>query len=242
MAPPQHGMPTGGHPMHAAVPGPPAGVPLPPPSGPSGYPQFTPGGFPPGGYPPGPYAPGPMPGMPFPPPRRRRQHTGAIIAAAVVGMLVVVAAAALFVTAAVRSVDSNDNDVAVNTPTATDGQPRTGSPGSGGTAANQAEITAIRSAMQNFVDAVNSRDVGRIQASVCSVVRPQVTHPLDLTGNVVLDELSAVTVTGDSAESTVSTHLELGNQRSTPKQNAESFTRENGTWFVCPGAEPDIGT
>ncbi|MGC4961991.1 hypothetical protein [Gordonia sp. DT101] len=243
MPPPPPGMSAGGHPMHAAVPGPPAGVPQQPPYGPAGYPQFAQGGFPPGGYPPGPYAPGgPIPGMPFPP-QRRRQHTGAVIAAAVVGMLVVVAVAVVFVSAAVRSVDPDGGDVAVNTPpNATDGQPRTGSPGSGGTAANQAEVTAIRSAMQNFVDAVNARDVGRIQASVCSVVRPQVTRPLDLTGNVVLDALSAVTVTGDSAESTVSTHLELGNQRSTPKQNAESFAREDGTWFVCPGAEPDIGT
>ncbi|MYR08838.1 hypothetical protein GTV32_22095 [Gordonia sp. SID5947] len=203
----------------------------PPQYGPPPYPQFSHGGFPPAAYGPGGYP------MPYPP---RRRHTGAVIAAAVVGMLVIVAMAALFVTAAVRSADPDTGDVAVNTPpTAADGQPRTGS---GGTAANQAEVTAIRSAMQNFVDAVNSRDVGRIQASVCSVVRPQVTHPLDLTGNVVLDELSAVTVTGDSAESTVSTHLELGNQRSSPKQNPESFTRENGTWFVCPGAEPDIGT
>ncbi|AZG48445.1 Rv0361 family membrane protein [Gordonia insulae] len=191
---------------------------------------------------PPPYQPfGPMPGgypPPFPPPPPPRRN-GGVIAAIVAGVLAVVAVSALVVTVAVRSSGSDDGDVAVTT--SSTASSTTSSP-DGESAASQAEVSAIRSAMQNFVDAVNSRSVARIQASVCTPVRSQVTKPLDITGNVVLEELSEVTVTGDSAESTVSTHLEVGNQRSTTKQNPESFARENGTWFVCPGAEPDIGT
>lgn len=104
------------------------------------------------------------------------------------------------------------------------------------------DIRALRAAMQTFVDAVNSRDVPRMQASVCSAVRPKVTSPLDLPGNLVLEDMQNVTITGGSAESLVVTHLEAGTQRSNSKPNDENFVRENGSWFICPGTEPDAVT
>ncbi|MGK2316979.1 hypothetical protein [Gordonia rhizosphera] len=156
----------------------------------------------------------------------------------IVGILALVLGALVLVLA-VQANGSSEGGVAGPGSMAT--EPSAGVSG-GGTSANAAERIAIRLAMQKFVDAVNSRDVAQIQAAVCSVVRPQVTEPLDITGNVVLEELRDVTVTGDSAASTVITHIELGQQRTTSERNDEVFVRENGLWYVCPGVEPDIGT
>ncbi|MEE3850983.1 hypothetical protein VZC37_11610 [Gordonia sp. LSe1-13] len=196
------------------------------------YPQSHPyaQGQPPGWPPPVGYGP------PYPPPRPPRR-TGMIVGT-VLGLITIVAviASAVFLTVADdgagSSADSAARDELVRTP----------GPPEGGATASTADESGIRTAMQAFVDAVNSRNVTRIQSSVCSAMRPQVTTPLDITGYVVLEDLTEITVTGDSAASTVTTHLELGNQRSSPKQNEESFAREDGTWYVCPGTELDIGT
>ncbi|ROZ83449.1 hypothetical protein [Gordonia sp. OPL2] len=161
-----------------------------------------------------------------------------MIAAVIGGVIAVAAIAALVITVGIQSRGSSDDELVAPTTTFSS----TPDPDTGQSRPSQTDVSAIRTAMQAFVDAVNSRDVTRIQAAVCSSVRPQVTKPLDITGNVVLEDLSQVTITGDTAESKVSTHVELGNQRSTTKQNEENFARENGVWFVCPGSEPDIGT
>lgn len=195
-----------------------------------GQPPFPPGGPFPGSFP-------GSPPLPYPSPRSPRGN-GGVIAAVVGGVIAVVAIAALIITVGIQSGDSSDDELVAPTTTLRS----TPDPDTGQSRPSQSDVSAIRTAMQAFVDAVNSRDVSRIQAAVCSSVRPQVTKPLDITGNVVLEDLSQVTITGDTAESKVSTHVELGNQRSTTKQNEENFARENGVWFVCPGSEPDIGT
>ncbi|MDY6808763.1 MAG: hypothetical protein SW127_07065 [Actinomycetota bacterium] len=210
------------------------GQPWPPPPGTAGPRQF--GGYAPApqpGWASGSPPPYPPPQQPFPPPRGPRPGMIVGTVLGIVTILVVIGAAVLLTVAA--ETDSPSSNSAVGHQTVAPGVPT-------GETANAADAIAIRSAMQIFVDAVNSRDVARIQASVCSALRPQVTMPLDITGTVVLDELTDITVTGDSAASTVSTHVELGNQRSLTKQNDESFAREDGTWYVCPGAQLDIGT
>ena len=104
------------------------------------------------------------------------------------------------------------------------------------------DLAGIRSSMQSFIDAFNSRDLTRIRVSVCSTVREQVTSPPEGTDDLVLEDLSAVAVTGDFARSQVVTHLESGTHRSSSTTNAESFVREGGAWYFCPGSHPDIGT
>ncbi|MFW0784089.1 hypothetical protein AAFP35_06170 [Gordonia sp. CPCC 206044] len=215
------------------------GVP-PYPPGPHGPQPPQPGPYPyqvgpPVGHPGGPVLP------PYPPPRPPSRHRGSI-AAVVIGVVAVLAVSALLLTVMVNGTSSSDDRVADPAPgvPTMPAVPLPQAPGDGDPAPSPVEMTALRTAMQAFVDAVNSRNVPRIQAAVCSAVRPQVTAPLDIIGNVVLEDLTEVSVTGDSAESTVSTHLELGNQRSTSKMNEEIFTRESGTWFVCPGAQPDM--
>lgn len=210
-----------------------------PPYGPAPWPPPTngPGAGQFGGYPPTPqhgWAPGYRPPYPPPPPPPPpRAPRAGMIVGAVLGVvtIVVIMAAAVVLTVATET----DNSSAGRDHPITQGVPTEET-------ANAADAGAIRSAMQMFVDAVNSRDVARIRASVCSALRPQVTTPLDITGNVVLEELTDITVTGDAAASTVSTHVELGNQRSMTKRNDESFAREDGTWYVCPGTQLDIGT
>ncbi|MGV9714244.1 Rv0361 family membrane protein [Gordonia sp. NPDC003424] len=212
---------------------PPPGHFPPPPTGPGqpGYPQQP--------YGPGPYPMGPAPFGPQPP--RRPRGTGRLVA---VGVLSAVVIFALLVLVGYAMDTSDDDTVATPTtgPSTSGVVPPTTAPD--GTASNgsEADLAGIRAAMQKFVDAVNARNVQQIQAAVCTQVRPQVIKPVDITGNVVFEGLGKVTVTGDSAQSQVITHLEVGARRSTSKQEDESFVRENGTWFVCPGAEPDIGT
>ena len=232
--------PEGPQPIPAA-PGPGATPPTPrhgrpeawaPPPGAAGPGEFR-------GYPPAPHAgwapgyppPYPPPQQPFPPPRGPR---AGMIVGTVLGVVTIIAVIGVSILLSVAAETDSSSSYPGNQ-TVAPGIPT-------GETANAADATAIRSAMQRFVNAVNSRDVARIQASVCTALRPQVTVPIDVTGNVVLEELTDITVTGDSAASTVSTHVELGNQRSLTKQNDESFAREGGTWYVCPGTQLDMGT
>ncbi|MFW0792231.1 hypothetical protein AAFP30_00315 [Gordonia sp. CPCC 205515] len=203
------------------------GPPPPMGGGAPGYPQ---------GYPQQPYGMGYSPYPPPQPPRRPR--TGGLIAAGVLGGVAIFAVVVLLGHLLGANSDPDTTASPDTMPTVTAPTPPGGDPSD----ANGTDVAGIQAAMQKFVDAVNSRNVPQIQAAVCTAVRPQVIKPVDITGNVVLEGLGKVTVTGNSAQSQVMTHLEVGAQRSTSKQEDESFTKENGTWFVCPGAEPDIGT
>lgn len=212
---------------------------FPPPGQQYGPPPTAGGGAP--GYPPGypqqPYGTGysPYPGPPGP------QRPGGMGRQVAVGVLGGIASFALLVLVAAVVLGSRDAGP-VRVPDTAASPQASPSPGDESSNATDADLAGIRSAMQRFVDAVNTHNVPQIQAAVCTAVRPQVIKPVDITGDVVFEGLGKVTVTGDSAESQVSTHLEVGAQRSTSKQEDESFTRESGTWYVCPGAQPDIGT
>ncbi|GAC66743.1 Rv0361 family membrane protein [Gordonia soli] len=232
--------------------------PNPPPAGrpPAGPPYGAPGFGAPGFGAPGYGPPGfgtspgygtPGPGGPYgppPPPGPPRRNTNGILIAVGAGVVALLAVAALVVVLGIRAGSSSDDGqnptVAAPSTTELPGVPTT--PGDTGTSADQADVTAIRTSMQTFLDALNSRDLTRIKASVCSELRPKVNKPPSGEGNVVLDGLTSVSVTGDSAESTVLTHVEVGAKRSVTEQNEERFVRESGTWYVCPGSEPDIGT
>lgn len=115
-----------------------------------------------------------------------------------------------------------------------------GDSASGPTTPTPAEAKAIRAAMQQFVDGLNSHDVQRIRASVCAATRAGVTHAPPSEGDVVLERLFDVSVDGDDAASTVVTHLTAGERHSASRENDERFTRENGVWLVCPGAADSV--
>lgn len=104
---------------------------------------------------------------------------------------------------------------------------------------DQSTLYAIGDAMQRYVDALNTRDRNRIAGTVCSEARSAVEVPTEQ-GTLVLERLALRSVNGDIAESTVTTHLELGSQQTSPEQNAATFRREDATWYYCPGAEPGI--
>lgn len=218
------------------------------------------GGLPPRPHPPGAASPGPYPAGPYPQaaqqvliqpygpvppsypgfPRPPRRNRGPLIASilGVIALLVLMGTAIGLTATGSTGSDDTAAPPLTSQPTT---PPSPSTPG--GTAApSETDVAAIRAAMQRFVDAVNSRQVPQIQAAVCSAVRSQVNQPVDITGNVVLEGIGAVTVTGDIAQSQVITHQELGNRRSDTKSASENYSRENGTWYVCPGAEPDIGT
>ena len=179
------------------------------------------------------------------PPRPPHKPNWSTISAVVAGVIAVVAVTALIVTLVARAT-SSPGDVALEAPSTS--SPAPPAPGYGapdtGTAdepTSPSDAYAVRDAMQRFVDAMNSRDVARIRESVCSPLRQRAAAPDPQDGNLVLEGLRDIVVTGDVAQSGVVTHIELGNQRSQSRQVQESFRRENGTWYVCPGTEPDIG-
>lgn len=189
-----------------------------------------PGGFPP---PPGIYPPSRPPS-----PRRN----GPIIAAALVAAVAVLSVAGLIAGLTLRDASATDpTAVGPATPSASSGPSYSSGPPSS-TTTSQADQAAIRSSMQTFVDAFNSRDVERIKTAVCATIRPEVTSAPAAEGNLVLEDLTGVSVSGDFAESQVVTHLESGAQRSMSKSNDEKFVREDGKWYFCPGSRPDMGT
>lgn len=213
--------------------------------------SVPPQGFAPVGPPPPQAGPPttPPPGMPpIAPPPPKGTSTGAVIAV-IAGALAVVVIAALSVTLIIVNTGGGQNTVvgASSTPTtsARDGSapststPPTTSGDTGAPSADQGTLYAIGDAMQRYVDALNTRDRTRIAATVCSAARNSVQPPTE-GGNLVLDQLALRSVNGDVADSTVTTHVELGSQRSSPQQNPATFQREDSTWYYCPGAEPGI--
>ncbi|MGC4933635.1 hypothetical protein ACLQ3C_08115 [Gordonia sp. DT30] len=188
----------------------------------------------------------------MPPPKKGPRNNGAL-AAIGAGVLAVIAIVALAVTLIVVNTGSADNTVAdgnpVTTPTpgggiATSPDPGTPSvptsPDAGGAPdGGSATAYALATAMQRYIEAANARNVGQMQAAVCSAARPAVQAPTEQ-GNLVLERLAVTSVNGDVAQSTIETHLEVGPQRSSSKQDAVSFERENSTWYYCPGAEPAV--
>ncbi|MDL9936721.1 hypothetical protein QSJ18_08220 [Gordonia sp. ABSL1-1] len=100
---------------------------------------------------------------------------------------------------------------------------------------------AIRQALQNYVDAINSRDITRIRATVCSENRTQAKAPTR-EGNMVIDAVLAPTIDGNFAKARALVHLEAGSRRSEAEPADVRFLKENDQWLYCQGAEPDIGT
>ncbi|GAA1479971.1 hypothetical protein GCM10009624_04110 [Gordonia sinesedis] len=188
----------------------------------------------PGGYP---------GGMPPRPPRKPNWST---ISAVIAGVVAVIAITVLVVSLAARGSGSSADDVAVDPSPSTAEQPYPGSPDTpedtGTPDTSSSEAYAVRDAMQRYVDALNSRDLGRIRAAVCTELRSQAAAPGPDQGDLVLEGLSGVAITGDTARSGVITHLVRGDLRTRSRQVDESFRRENGTWYVCPGIRPDVGT
>lgn len=216
-------------------------------------PGFPAGGVPGGGFGPGgPTGPG-MPGGGQRPPGGPR-NTGALVAIGA-GVLTVVVIVALAVTLiVVNTGSSTDTTVATGAPSTAPSTPGGGgastapdtdtpnqtAPDTDGTSAvDPATAYAIADAMQRYIAAANARDVARMQATVCSAARSSVQAPTQQ-GNLVLEQLRVNSINGDTAQSTIQTHLELGSQRSSSQEDTVSFERENSSWYYCPGAEPAI--
>ncbi|RPA61130.1 hypothetical protein EF294_10875 [Gordonia oryzae] len=214
-------------------------------------------GFPGGGTPGGGFGPGVpgggMPGDRYRPPGGPR-NTGALVAIGA-GVLTVVVIVALAVTLiAVNTGGSTDTTVATGAPSTAPSTPGGGgastapdtdtptqtAPDTDGTSAvDPTTAYAIADAMQRYIVAANARDVAGMQAAVCSAARSSVQAPTQQ-GNLVLEQLRVNSVDGDTAQSTIQTHVEVGSQRSSSQQASASFERENSTWYYCPGAEPAI--
>lgn len=103
-------------------------------------------------------------------------------------------------------------------------------------------LTEVRSAMLRYLDARNARDVAAMRAAVCSQSRAKITGPPTGEGDIVLDRFVETVFDGNVAESEVVSYLTLGDRRSGLQRSKERFLKEDGTWYYCPGAEPDIGT
>ena len=257
--PPMGPPPGGPAPAGPAPAGPAPSGPAPSGPAPSGFgghgPQTPPGhtgfgnqfGSPTSPYGPGPYG-GPPQFTPNPPPRPPRGN-GAV-AAVVCGVVALLAIAGLIVTIVVKS-GSSDGDSTTTAESTTQTSQTTESPDStyqtstpdttttpGG---SYAEVTAIRDAMQNYINAGNARDLARMQAAVCSENRRQVTLPTK-PGNIILEGIVATQIDGDYASTQVLVHVEEGGRRSTSEPASARFLKENSQWLYCPGAEPSIGT
>lgn len=180
------------------------------------------------------------------------RNTGALVAIGA-GVLTVVVIVALAVTLiVVNTGSSTDTTVATGAPSTAPSTPDGGgastapdtptqsAPDTDGTSAvDPTTAYAIADAMQRYIAAANARNVAGMQAAVCSAARSSVQAPTQQ-GNLVLEQLRVNSVNGDTAQSTIQTHIEVGSQRSSSQQASVSFERENSSWYYCPGAEPAI--